>query len=151
MKFPNFKLLDMNNKEYSLESFDTKKILFFIYPKDDTPGCTVENQDFTKLKKEFNDLNITLVGVSPDNINSHKNFIEKYNLENILLSDPKKELIEKVGAWGEKKNYGKTYMGLIRSTFLVDKENGTIEEEWKNVRAKGHAERVLKIIKESYS
>jgi peroxiredoxin Q/BCP len=146
MKFPDFKLLDMRNKEYSLNDFKTKKVIFFIYPKDDTPGCTTENQDFTSLKKEFDKLNITCIGISPDSVDKHKKFIEKYKLENILLSDPKKELIEKVGAWGEKTNYGKTYIGLIRSTFLVDKESGEIEKEWKNVRAKGHAERILKVL-----
>jgi len=144
MKYPDIALLDSTEKHYKLNDFSSEKVLFFIYPKDDTPGCTNENNNFTELKPDFKKLGITCVGISPDSVEKHKKFIEKYSLKNILLSDPEKKVIESLGAWGEKKNYGKTYIGLIRSTFLVDVKSGDIEKEWRNVRAKGHAARVLK-------
>jgi peroxiredoxin Q/BCP len=153
MKCPQFSLsgVSKNTQEqkYSLEDFSsTPKILLYFYPKDNTPGCSNQAMDFTRLKKEFLDLGIQVVGVSPDSIKSHQNFIEKKELDILLLSDPEKELIQAIGAWGEKKNYGKTYIGLIRSTFLIDTASGEIIEEWKNVRAKGHGDRMLKLLSE---
>jgi peroxiredoxin Q/BCP len=100
------------------------------------------------LKKEFSKLNCEIVGVSPDTCDKHKKFIEKNNLKITLLCDPEHLMINKYGVWQKKKNYGREYMGLIRSTFLID-PNGKVIKEWKNVRAKGHAEKVLKFLKEA--
>ena len=134
-------------KNYTLENVaDTPKILLYFYPKDNTPGCSLQATEFSKFLQRFLDLGITPVGVSPDSISSHCNFIEKKNLKILILSDQEKTLIQEIGVWGEKKNYGKTYTGLIRSTFLIDRTSGEILESWKNVRAKGHVERILKIV-----
>ena len=122
--------------------WEDKTILYF-YPKDNTPGCTVENKDFTVLKNEFDKLWIKLVWVSKDSISSHQRFVEKQWLNNDLISDPDLILHKELGVYGEKKNYGKVVMWVIRSTFLVDKE-GNILKEWRNIRAKWHAERIFK-------
>ncbi len=122
----------------------TKKYtLLYFYPKDNTPGCTLEAQDFTRLKVDFENLGVEIFGVSKDSEASHENFCTKHNLGITLISDPDGVLHEKFGAIGEKKNYGKTYIGTIRSTFLLDSATGDVVREWRNVRAKGHAERVL--------
>ncbi|MCH2188401.1 peroxiredoxin [Candidatus Gracilibacteria bacterium] len=123
-------------------SFSPKTLLYF-YPRDNTPGCTKEARDFSCLKNDFGKLGIQVVGVSKDSITSHQNFVEKQDLKIDLISDPELTLHKDFGAYGEKNNYGKIVMGVIRSTFLLDKE-GNILKEYKNVRATGHAERVLK-------
>ncbi len=130
---------------YKLSDFtQTDKILLYFYPKDNTPGCTKQAIGFTELHEKFLEKNIRIIGVSPDSIDSHKKFIEKQNLNILLLSDPEKELATAFSAYGEKKNYGKTYMGIIRSTFLIDTKTQEIVQEWRNVKATGHAERILK-------
>ena len=128
----------------TLLSFSDKTILYF-YPKDNTPGCTTENKDFSSMKDEFNKLGITLIGVSKDSIESHKKFIEKQELTIDLISDPELTLHKILGAYGEKNNYGKIVQGVIRSTFLFNKE-GEIIQEWKNIKATGHAARILKAV-----
>jgi peroxiredoxin Q/BCP len=128
----------------TLLSFSDKTVLYF-YPKDNTPGCTIENKDFSSLREEFNKLGVTLIGVSKDSIESHKKFIEKQELTIDLISDPELILHKALGAYGEKNNYGKIVQGVIRSTFLLNKQ-GEILEEWRNIRAKGHAERILKAV-----
>lgn len=128
----------------TLLSFSDKTILYF-YPKDNTPGCTTENKDFSSMKGEFNKLGITLIGVSKDSIESHKKFIEKQELTIDLISDPELTLHKILGAYGEKNNYGKIVQGVIRSTFLFNKE-GEIIQEWKNIKATGHAARILKAL-----
>ncbi|MDP2091055.1 MAG: peroxiredoxin [Candidatus Gracilibacteria bacterium] len=131
--------------EFSLKdllSFGEKTLLYF-YPKDNTPGCTIENKDFSCLKNEFKKLGVAVIGISKDSMDSHKNFIEKQNLEIDLISDPDLVLHKELGVYGEKNNYGKKVMGVIRSTFLVD-ANGEILKEWRNVKATGHADRLLK-------
>ena len=125
-----------------LLSYSEKTLLFF-YPKDNTPGCTVENKDFSCLVSQFKDLWITLIGVSKDSIESHKKFIDKHELKVDLISDPELILHKELSAYGEKKNYWKVYMWVIRSTFLLDPK-GNILNEWRNIRAKWHAERILK-------
>jgi peroxiredoxin Q/BCP len=147
MKCPPFLLAGIDQtgeeKNYSLESFtEYDQIILYFYPKDNTPGCTTQAQDFTALQEKFSEKNIKIIGVSPDSIKAHSNFIEKKELSLLLLSDPEKKLIEPIDAWGEKTNYGKKYFGLIRSTFLIDPKSGEIIESWKNVRAKGHVQRV---------
>lgn len=121
------------------------KTLLYFYPKDDTPGCTLEAQDFTRLKTEFENLGIQVIGVSKDSESSHAKFCNKYDLGIQLLSDESGELHEKFGVIGEKKNYGKTYIGVIRSTFLLD-QAWNILQEWRNVRATWHAQKVLREI-----
>lgn len=135
--------------EFSLKdllSFSEKTLLFF-YPRDNTPGCTVENKDFSCLKEKFSDLGITLIGVSKDSVESHRKFIEKQGLEVDLISDPDLELHKSLQAYGEKNNYGKIVMGVIRSTFLVN-QKWEVLNEWRNIRAKWHAERILKELSE---
>jgi len=124
-----------------------KNIIFF-YPKDNTPWCSVENQDFTNLKNDFEDLWIKLIWVSKDSVESHKKFIDKYSLENSLISDPDLLLHKYFWAYWEKNNYWKIVQWVIRSTFLVDK-NLDVLAEWKNIRAKWHAERILKELKKA--
>lgn len=119
-----------------------EKTLLFIYPKDNTPWCTKENKDFTCLKEEFEKIWIHLIGVSKDSIASHQRFVEKQQLWIDLLSDLDLILHKSLWAYGEKKNYGKIYMGVIRSTFLINRQ-GEILEAWRNVKATGHAERIL--------
>jgi peroxiredoxin Q/BCP len=121
--------------------------LLYFYPKDDTPGCTLEAQDFTRLKGEFEDLDIHIIGVSKDSESSHAKFCDKFDLGIQLLSDESEELHNKFGVIGEKKNYWKVYIWVIRSTFLLD-QNWKIVKEWRNVKATGHAEKVLREIKD---
>ncbi|MCH8518255.1 peroxiredoxin [Candidatus Gracilibacteria bacterium] len=120
----------------------SEKSLLYFYPKNDTPGCTIENKDFTCLKENFNQKGIQIIGISKDSIESHEMFREKHKLSVIQLSDPELILHKYFGAYGEKNNYGKIITGVIRSTFLLDK-SGNILKFWKNVKAKGHAEKIL--------
>jgi thioredoxin-dependent peroxiredoxin len=122
---------------------NSAKTLLYFYPKDDTPGCTLEAQDFTRLKSEFAALWIQIIGVSKDSKESHENFCNKYSLGITLISDESGELHNQFSVIGEKKNYGKVYVGVIRSTFLLD-QDGKVLKEWRNVKATGHAEKVLK-------
>lgn len=143
-KAPSFSLFNQNDKEVSLDSLKGKWAVIYFYPKDNTPGCTTEACDFSSsapLK------NTCIIGVSPDSTASHRKFIEEQQLTIELLSDSEKTVMKSYGAWGEKKNYGKVYEGVIRSTFLINPE-GCIAFEWKNVRAKGHAMRVLTKLRE---
>ena len=119
-----------------------KPVVVFFYPKASTPGCTKEACAFTDLSPKFSSLGIHVFGASADPIDRQKKFSEKYALSMPLLSDPEHTVLKPWGVWGEKKNYGKTYMGIIRSTFLFD-ENGVLLKHWKNIRVKGHADRVL--------
>ncbi len=137
---------EVENKRLAYILWEDKTILYF-YPKDNTPGCTTENKDFTSLKGDFEKLWIKLVWVSKDSIESHKKFITKQELKNDLISDPDLILHKELWVWWEKKNYWKTFMWVIRSTFLVDK-NGEVLKEWRNIRAKWHAERILKELSE---
>lgn len=121
--------------------------LLYFYPKDDTPGCTLEASDFTRLKSEFEALGIQIIWVSKDSEASHAKFCNKYNLSIQLVSDEDESLQNQFGVIGEKKNYGKIYIGVIRSTFLLDSQ-WKIIKEWRNVKATGHAEKVLREIKE---
>ncbi len=139
---PNFELQTSNNK--LLKAFDLKgKLkLIFIYPKNDTSGCTKENILFSENIKEFDKLKINLFGLSKDSVESHIKFIKKYNLEIELISDPDIKLIKDLGSWVKKSMYGKEYMGVERSTFLID-QNNKILEIWRKVKVNGHVEKVL--------
>ncbi len=121
----------------------SEKTLLYFYPKDDTPGCTLENTDFTHLKDEFEKLGIQLFWVSKDHQESHKKFCEKHSLKNPLISDSGLVIHHFFGAYGEKNNYWKIVQGVIRSTFLLDRD-GKILKSWKNVKATGHANKILK-------
>lgn len=120
--------------------------LLYFYPKDDTPGCTMEATDFTRLKSEFADLGIQIIGISRDSEASHTKFCNKHDLGIQLISDESWELHEQYSVIGEKKNYGKVYIGVIRSTFLLD-STWKILHEWRNVKATGHAEKVLREVR----
>lgn len=145
MDYLNIKLhgidADGTEKDFSLADFKGQKIVLYFYPKDNTSGCTQEACDF---RDNFNRLTskATVVGVSPDSIKSHLKFKENHDLNFILLSDSEHTLSEAFGAWGEKSMYGKKYMGIIRSTFILD-ENGSIIKEWRKVKVKGHVDEVL--------
>ena len=138
---PNFCLPDKDNKEVCLKDFKGKFTIVYFYPADNTPGCTTEAIGFTDILPEFQKLDATVIGVSPDSPASHAKFIEKKNLKVILLSDEEKEVLKKYGAWGPKKFQGKSYIGVIRSTFLIDPE-GKIAHIWPKVSVNGHAEEV---------
>jgi peroxiredoxin Q/BCP len=143
---PNFCLkgIDPEGKEidFCFDQVRDKKVIIYFYPKDNTPGCTTEACDFRDNLNILKNYGIEVIGISPDSLNSHKKFKEKYGLNFILLSDPDKEVAALFGAYGEKKSYGKITKGIIRSTFYI--ENGKIVKAWRNVRAKGHVERILK-------
>jgi peroxiredoxin Q/BCP len=142
---PLFTLPDAKGVSVSLGDFSGKKVVLYFYPKDDTPGCTIEARDFSRLKPEFDKRNAVVIGVSRDSLASHNEFACKYNLALTLLSDPDHTVIESYGAWREKNNYGKVSMGIVRSTYLID-ENGKVAGSWDNVKAGGHAESVLNSI-----
>ncbi|MBH5321277.1 peroxiredoxin [Aurantiacibacter sediminis] len=128
--------------------FRGQKLVVFFYPKDNTPGCTTENKDFSELKAEFDQANTTLLGISKDSAKKHQNFIAKHDLKAPLATDAETDgLAEALGIWVEKKMYGKTFMGLERSTFLVDTD-GQIAQVWRKVKVKGHAEEVLAAAKQ---
>lgn len=145
MDYLNIKLQGINREgleqDFSLADFKGQKIVLYFYPKDNTSGCTQEACDF---RDNFNRLatKAVVIGVSPDSIKSHLKFKENHSLNFILLSDPEHTLSEAFGAWGEKSMYGKKYMGIIRSTFILD-ENSTILHEWKKVKVKGHVDDLL--------
>jgi thioredoxin-dependent peroxiredoxin len=137
-------LNDQTNTPRSLKDFGPK-VLLFVYPKDNTPGCTIENRDFSHLREEFLRLGVEPVGISADSAESHTSFCSSQGLNTTLLSDPDKTLIAQLDAYGEKKMYGKIIgKGIIRSTFLIDTSAGAILQEWRNVRAVGHAAKILK-------
>jgi len=146
-KAPSFTVLNQGGEKVSLKDFQGKWLILYFYPKDNTPGCTIEAKDFTKLKKEFEKMNAVVVGVSKDSVKSHCSFIEKQELEIELLSDENQEMLEKYHVWGKKKFMGREFMGIIRSTFLIDPES-KIRVEWSSVKVKGHAQEVLKKLKE---
>ena len=148
-KAPDFCLKGIDEKgqerEFCLKDFRGRKVILYFYPKDNTPGCTTEACDFRDNLGVLSEKGYVVIGVSPDSIKSHKNFKEKHGLNFILLSDPDKKVAEAFGAYGEKKMYGKTTKGIIRSTFIIDEE-GKVVKAWRNVKAKGHVAQVLKEI-----
>jgi peroxiredoxin Q/BCP len=145
-KAPDFCLPDQNENSVCLKDFDGKWIVLYFYPKDNTSGCTREAQDFTSLKGDFESENAVVLGVSKDSVKSHIKFIEKKELGITLLSDEETTIHQKYDVWRTKKNYGKEYLGTVRSTFLIDTE-GNIAKIWDNVRTNGHAEKVLETLK----
>ena len=139
---PDFTLLTDGGGELKLSSLRGKKVVLYFYPKDATPGCTTEAENFRDALGEFSKAETMIVGVSKDSVKRHDNFKAKYDLPFQLVSDTDGEACEAYGVWVEKKNYGRTYMGIERSTFLID-EKGKIANVWRKVRVKGHVDNVL--------
>ena len=146
-KAPSFTGKDQDGKKVSLADFTGKKVVLYFYPQDNTPTCTVQacnlRDNFSDLQKE----GIVVIGVSPDEEAKHKKFETKFELPFTLLADPELTIIEKYGVWGEKSMYGKNYMGLLRTTFLID-ENGIIKKIFSKPKSKEHSEEILKAWKE---
>ena len=145
---PNFKIPSSNNKEFELKKNKNKFLVIYFYPRDNTPGCTNEAKDFSKLYKEFKKLNCDIFGISKDSVDSHKKFISKFKIPFQLLSDEKIVALKKYGAWGEKSMYGKKFMGIKRTTVLISPK-GKIIKIWSNVKVKDHAKEVLNCLKEA--
>jgi peroxiredoxin Q/BCP len=147
MKAPAFHNLPANGgKSLSLSDYAGKYLVLYFYPKDDTPGCTVEALDFTALRGEFSALNAVVVGVSKDSAKSHDKFCEKHQLGVDLLSDADGSLCEAYGTWVEKSMYGKKYMGIDRASFLIGPD-GVVKAIWRKVKHVGHAAEVLAVLK----
>ncbi len=142
MSYLDIKLAANDDKEYTLRDFKGQKVILYFYPKDNTSGCTLESKSFTAYKKEFASKGYTIIGCSRDSVKSHKNFIQKQELDLLLLSDSEEQLVTAFDVLKEKSMYGRTYMGIVRSTFILDEE-GNIIKEYRNVKAKGHVEQVL--------
>ena len=139
---PNFKLLSTSKETYSLKNSLGKYVVIYFYPKDDTPGCTIETNDFNKLLSKFKKLECEIYGISKDNIKSHDKFREKYKIKFDLLSDEELKVLKKYKVWAKKKFMGREFMGIVRTTFLIDKK-GKIIKVWENVKVKDHAKEVL--------
>jgi peroxiredoxin Q/BCP len=146
-KIQNFCLQNQDEVEICLRDLSGKWIVIYFYPKASTPGCTIEACDFTDALEEFNDMDAIILGISADSVKRLKNFSEKKELKVILLSDEEHKVLEQFGVWQLKKNYGKEYMGIVRSTFIID-PNGIIQAVWEKVRVKGHVEEVKEKLKE---
>ncbi|MCT4602689.1 MAG: thioredoxin-dependent thiol peroxidase [Marinifilum sp.] len=141
-KAPEFKGLNQDEKVLSLSDFKGKKLILYFYPKDNTPGCTAESCNLNENYDALTKLGFEVVGVSPDGIPSHNKFIAKHNLAFNLIADTEKEILEAYGAWGMKKLYGREYMGVIRTTFVIS-EDGVIEKIFKKVKTKDHTNQIL--------
>ncbi|MGG2090339.1 thioredoxin-dependent thiol peroxidase [Priestia aryabhattai] len=146
-KAPDFVLMSTNGEQVSLASMKGKNVVLYFYPKDMTPGCTTEACDFRDQHENFEELDAVILGVSPDPIDRHHKFIDKHGLPFLLLADEDHSVAEEYGVWKLKKNFGKEYMGIERSTFIINKE-GTLVKEYRKVRVKGHVEEALSFIKE---
>ncbi len=145
---PDFTLPDGTGASVTLSALRPGRVVLYFYPKDDTPGCTVQATDFTARAQDFADRGAVVLGVSRDSVASHARFAAKHGLGVTLLADEDGEVCRAYGVWGEKKNYGRSYMGITRSTFLIGPD-GTIARVWRNVRAKGHADELLQVLDES--
>ena len=145
MRAPAFMLADKDGKMVSLSDFFGKKVVLYFYPKDNTPGCTRQACAFAAAYSEFEKKNAVVIGISKDSVSSHEKFAEKYNLPFILLSDPELQAIQAYGVWQEKKLYGKTSMGVVRTTFIID-EQGKIMKVMPKVKPDTNAVEVLEIL-----
>ena len=145
-KAPDFTLPSTNGENQKLKDLLGKYVVIYFYPKDDTPGCTIETNDFNKLLPKFKKLNCEIFGISKDTIKSHDKFREKFKIKFDLLSDEEIKVLKKYKVWGKKKFMVREFMGIIRSTFLIDKK-GKIIKVWDNVKVKDHAKEVLETLK----
>lgn len=146
-KAPDFSLPDQDGNKVKLSDFKGRYIVLYFYPKDDTPGCTKEACSFRDTFPEFNNVDAVILGVSPDSVSSHKKFAEKYKLPFRLLADEDKKVIEKYGVWKEKSMYGKKYMGVERTTFVIDPD-GRIKKIFPKVKVDNHHQEVLEALKD---
>lgn len=145
-KAPAFSLKDQSGQTVKLTDFSGKYVVLYFYPKDDTPGCTKEACSFRDEHSKLKKAGAVVLGVSPDDEARHVKFIEKYELPFTLLADTEHAVAEKYGAWGEKNNYGKKYMGIVRSTFLIGPD-GKVAKVWPKVKPEGHGEEVLEALR----
>ena len=144
-KAPSFEIPATSVGKYSLKNSIGKYLVLYFYPKDDTPGCTIETNDFNKLLSKFKKLDCEIYGVSKDNLKSHDKFKDKYKIKFDLLADEEIKVLKKYKVWGKKKFMGREFMGIIRSTYLIDKK-GKILKVWDNVKVKDHAKEVLETL-----
>jgi len=144
---PDFTLPNQDGDEVSLGDFKGKNVVLYFYPKDMTPGCTTQACDFRDHHKSFGELDAVIIGISPDPISQHEKFINKHDLPFLLLADEDKQVAEAYDVWKLKKNFGREYYGIERSTFILDKE-GKVQKEYRKVRVKGHVEEALEFVKE---
>jgi peroxiredoxin Q/BCP len=142
---PDFDLETTAGSRVTNSDLRGRRTVLYFYPKDDTPGCTLEGQEFTRLASAFADAGVAVYGVSPDTVKKHQRFIDKCGLGIPLISDPDRRLIESQGLWVEKKFMGRTYMGVARTTLLIGPD-GAIEREWRDVKPSGHAAEVLESV-----
>ena len=147
-KAPAFNLPSSTGGKLALKDLAGKYVILYFYPRDNTPGCTTEANDFNKSLRKIKARDAVVIGVSKDSIESHCKFAEKYNLKFPLLSDPDGTMLEKYGAWGEKNMYGKKSMGIIRSTVLIGPD-GKVIKHWPKVKVKGHADAVIEALEEA--
>ena len=146
-KAPNFNLPSTSNKKYSLNDSIGKYLVLYFYPKDDTPGCTIETNEFNKLLSKFKKLECEVYGISKDSLKSHDKFKEKYKIKFDLLADEELKVLKKYKVWKKKKFMGREFMGVVRTTYLIDKK-GRIIKVWNNVKAKDHAKEVLESLQQ---
>ena len=146
-KAPDFALFNQDDKKISLKDFIGKEVILYFYPKDDTSGCTKEACSFRDDFPKFSKSDAVIVGISPDSVKSHKKFAEKYKLPFNLLADEEKKVLEKYGVWKEKSMYGRKYMGVERTTFIIDKK-GKIKKIFNKVKVDGHNKEVMEALKE---
>ena len=143
---PDFSLPATGGGTISLAKLKGRKAVLYFYPKDDTSGCTLEAQNFNALRGEFQAAETELIGVSPDSLKSHDKFRSKYGLDLTLAADEGKDMLQAYGVWAEKSMYGRKYMGVERTTMLIDRD-GIVRQVWKKVRVSGHADEVLEAAK----
>jgi peroxiredoxin Q/BCP len=144
-KAPDFELKDQDENSVSLDDFKGKEIILYFYPKDDTSGCTAEACNFRDEFPKFGKLNTVIIGISPDSVESHKKFADKYNLPFLLLSDENKTVLESYGVWKEKSMYGRKFMGVERTTFIIDEES-KIKKIFPKVKVEGHNKEVMEAL-----
>jgi peroxiredoxin Q/BCP len=142
-KAPDFSGINQDGERIGLSDFAGKKLILYFYPKDNTPGCTAQSCNLNDNYNTWIDRGFEVVGVSPDSVESHRKFREKYNLQFNLIADTEKEILKTYGVWGEKSMYGRKYMGVLRTTFVID-ENGIICEIFEKVKTKDHTNQIIK-------
>ena len=146
-KIQNFCLPNQNNENFCFEDLKGKWIVLYFYPRDNSKSCTIEAQNFADKLNSIKNFGAEVVGVSPDSVKSHQNFAKKHNLQFNLLSDPEHIVLKQFGVWQKKKMYGREYMGVVRSTFIINPQ-GNITSEWRKVKVKGHVEEVISKLEE---
>jgi len=143
---PQFSGLNQNGEEISLVSYHGKKVILYFYPKDNTPGCTAESCNLNDNYQMWLSKGYEVIGISPDSVASHKKFVEKFNFGFNLIADTDTKILQAYGVWGEKKMYGKSYMGVLRTTFIID-EKGVIEDVFEKVETKDHTSQIISTLK----